>query len=131
MFSNFDREQVRPFSQLTAVARAGMKYGIQDVCVWDCLMLGTYGRTNPTEQTHYLLEQWEELRRALAETHALGSSVSMLINNRLVSPTSQFYTCRGSPGVMRMREAASAPNRPRSQEEAGRVSRIGWDPRPW
>ncbi len=109
IFSNFDGEPVRPFNQLPAVARAGMKYGIQDVCVWDTLMLGTYGRTNPTEQTHYPPEQWEELRRALAETHALGSSVSMLINNRLVSPTSHFYTRRGSPGVMRMRDGSIRP----------------------
>ncbi len=109
IFSNFDGEPVRPFSQLPAVVEAGLKYGITDVCIWDYLMLGTYGRTNPTEQTNYPAEQWEELRQALAAAHRLGASVSMLINNRLVSPTSHFYRRRGSPGVMRMRDGSPRP----------------------
>jgi hypothetical protein len=109
IFTNFDGEPVRPFSQLPAVARAGMKYGVADVCVWDYRMLGTYGRTNPTDQTDYPPAQWEELRRALAETRALGASVSMLINNRLASPTSHFYTRGGSAGVMRMRDGSVRP----------------------
>ena len=109
MFSSFDGEPMRSFSDLPAVARAGLKYGIADVCVWDGHMMGTYGRVNKTDLTDYPAPKWEALRQALAEVRVMGVSASMLINQRLVSPTCDFYTRRGSPGVMRMRDGSVRP----------------------
>ena len=105
-FTSFDGEPVRPLSALPEVARIGLKYGVRDLCVWDYLMLGTYGRVFGAEPTDYPPDEWERLRRGLAEARGLGVSVSMLINYRLISPTSDYYKAGGAGGVLRVRDGS-------------------------
>jgi hypothetical protein len=121
MFSTFDGEPIRPFRSLPDVARAGLKYGIQDVVVWDYRMLGTYGRVNPGTLTDYPAAQWAELRQALTETRALDVHTGMLINQRLVSPTSDFFRSGGEPGAMRLRDGWL---RPEPTPVSGRAAEI-------
>ncbi len=105
-FTNFDGEPVRPLSALPDVARSGLKYGVRDLCVWDYLMLGTYGRVYGAEPTAYSDADWETLRRGLAEARQMGVTTSMLINYRLISPSSDYYKAGGAAGVIRLRDGS-------------------------
>jgi hypothetical protein len=106
VFTSFDGTPVHRLSEIPAIAQAGIKYGIYDLCVWDYLMLGTYGRVNPAGIADFPSSQEGELRRALADTRQMGVSTSMLINHRLVSPTNTAYRAQWERGIMRMRDGS-------------------------
>ena len=109
VFTSFDGTPVHSLDEIPAIAQGGIKYSIYDLCVWDYLMLGNYGRTNPADIASYSEDQDQVLRRALSETRKLGISTSMLINHRLVSPTSNFYKSGGEAGIIQTRDGSLRP----------------------
>ena len=85
-FRNFDETPIRSFDTLPAVAAAGRKYGVDHLCVWDSAFLGTY--MTPVKRD--MLEMTEGDRAALSEgirrARAEGTTVSALVNPRLIDP---------------------------------------------
>lgn len=91
MFNGFDGQPIRPLAEMADTAKIGLKYGIQDLCVWDYPMLGIYGRLTSDRITDYSLENWETMRRGVAAVKALGVTVSTILNQRAVSSTCDFW----------------------------------------
>lgn len=85
-FRGFDGTPIRDFTELGAVAAAGMRYGVRHLCVWDYLTLGNYARHGPQDLTDYAEAEQETLRRGLHEVRAGGTDVSALINFRHPNP---------------------------------------------
>jgi len=85
LFRDFAGRNIRPFSQLPKIAQKGIEFGIRDICVWDHTFMGAYmhaGTAAPFEESPRRLE---ELRKALAETNAMGVNTSTLLNTRLAT----------------------------------------------
>ena len=91
LFRSFDGTAMRPFSELPAIARAGVQAGMPHVCVWDYSMLGAYSRFDDIPQLQLSAERASELRGAIEASRALGAHVSSLQNYRLMNPTTQLY----------------------------------------
>jgi len=104
VFRDFDGRPFRGFAELAEVARIGKKYGIDDLCVWDYFLLGTYARLHPGHLTEYPEEEWQALRESLADATADGCFVSMLINQRVVGQQSDFFQNGGKAGALRVRD---------------------------
>jgi len=108
LFRGFDGYPVRPLEEIARVAEIGLKYGIRDLCVWDNLMLGTYCRLNPVGLTDYPAEEWETMRRGVADARNLGVTMSMLINQRTVGMQSDFWQSGGGQqAAMRLRDGSA------------------------
>lgn len=101
IFRSFDGEPLRPLEAIPRIARAGLRYGVEDLCVWDYYPLGLYGRLNPADPDGYPDDEREVLREALAEARRLGVTVSALVNHRLLAPTSDFAHRGGLEAALR------------------------------
>ena len=105
----WDGTPIWPLSAIPKIIREGIPYGIFDLCVWDYLMLGNQARINPADIADFSPAEEASLRQALAEARGLGGFTSMLINYRVVSPTSHFFKTGGEGGALRMRDGSLRP----------------------
>jgi len=85
-FSYFDGTPVRPYTALPEIAATGREYGVNELCVWDRLSLGTYVRLAPEEDLlQYNPDDRKVLSRAIHKAVKSGSDVSALVNFRLMN----------------------------------------------
>lgn len=85
LFRDFAGRNIRPFSELPKIARKGLALGIRDVCVWDHTIMGAYMHAGTAATLEDSPQRLDELRKALAETNALGVHTSPLLNTRLAT----------------------------------------------
>ena len=92
-FSYFDGTPVRPYESLPAIAAAGRKYEVRELCVWDRLSLRIYGTAySPDEDIlKYNLEDRQILSEAIRKAVAGGTDVSALVNFRVINPSLDVF----------------------------------------
>jgi hypothetical protein len=99
---NFDGVPNHRLRDVARLAQDGMKYGVEDLCVWDPTA-GVYLRPDDGDF-------WEEfdpsqspndLRAGLAEAKRRGANVSVLVNYRLIRGNSSLYQRIGAQQVQR------------------------------
>ena len=92
-FNYFDGTPVRPYESLPAIAAAGRKYGVRELCVWDRLSLGTYGTAYlPDEDMlKYNPEDRQAITQSIHKAVAGGTDVSALVNFRLMNPSLDVF----------------------------------------
>ena len=80
----FSGEPYHEFSEMPAFARDSMKYGVNDLMIWD-YAASVYSRPDRGDFWEMPPERLAELKDALAEVRRLGSSASAFVNWRLAS----------------------------------------------
>jgi len=94
------------YEDIPRLAGAGLKYGVDDLCLWTLSHFGLYCRPEAWEGSDLLEERDpdyspEGLRSALTEAKELGVNVSALVNFRLIQRYSEVYRKFGRENVMR------------------------------
>lgn len=89
-FKGFNGEVYHELSEIGAIARDGMKYGVSDLCVWD-LFAQVYTRPDAGGFWEMPSERIEELKKGLAEAKELGCNTSTLVNFRLATERSNVF----------------------------------------
>jgi len=94
------------YEDIPKLAEAGLKYGVEDLCLWTTSHFGLYMRPPAWEGIELLEEgdpafRQEDLRAALAEAKRRGVNVSALVNFRLIARESSLYRKTGEKNVMR------------------------------
>ena len=89
-FMGFNGELYHDLTEIPAIARDGMRYGVHDLCVWDVpsqLYLrpdtGGFWETEP--------ERLAALRQGLADAKALGCNTSPLLNLRNITRRCRLF----------------------------------------
>lgn len=102
MTRNFDGVPNHRFDDIPRLARAGLEYGIEDLCLWDPIA-GVYLRPDDGDfwEEFDPSQSLDELRAALAEAKRLGTNVSTLVNFRLIRGNSSLYDRIGEAQVQR------------------------------
>jgi hypothetical protein len=90
-FRGFDGTPFRSLESLRAVAEEGRKYGVDQLVVWDHLMLGQYARTSDTDLLEYPFDERRALTETLTRLKREGTNVSAIMNFRLANPAFSIY----------------------------------------
>lgn len=81
-FRGFDGTPIRPLDAIPQAAKAGRRYGIDALCVWDMLTLGNYARHDPHDLTDYSPGERATIQHGLRQAEAAGTKTCALINFR-------------------------------------------------
>ncbi len=89
---NFDGQANHRFRDIPKLAADGLKYGVEDLCVWDPIA-GVYLRPDDGDfwEEFDPSQSLDDLRAALAQAKRVGANVSTLVNYRLVREHSRLY----------------------------------------
>lgn len=90
-FRGFDGTPFRSLDSLRSVAEDGRKYGVDQLVVWDHLMMGQYARSNDSDLMEYSFEERRALTETLARLKREGVNVSAIMNFRLANPAFSIY----------------------------------------
>ena len=80
----FSGERYHEFSELPAIARDAMRYGVRDLMIWDNTA-SVYYRPDRGDFWEMAPKRKRELKLALAEVKRLGTAVSAFVNWRLAA----------------------------------------------
>jgi len=99
---NFDGVPNHRFRDIPQLAEAGLRYGVEDLCVWDPIA-GVYLRPDDGDfwEEFDPSQSLDDLRVALAEAKRAGTNVSVLVNYRLIRANSPLYRKIGEEQVQR------------------------------
>ncbi|MEW5979322.1 MAG: DUF6259 domain-containing protein [Acidobacteriota bacterium] len=86
----FSGERYHEFSELPAIARDAMKFGVRDLMIWD-YTASVYYRPDRAGFWEMSRQREEELRRALAELRRLGCSITSYVNWRLAAEYNESW----------------------------------------
>ena len=86
----FSGEPHHEFSELPAIARDAMKYGVHDLMIWDNTA-SVYWRPDRGGFWEMPPPRLRELKRALAEVRGLGCSVTSFVNWRLAAESNSTW----------------------------------------
>ena len=87
----FDGTPIRGLESIPEIARVGRKYGVDQLCVWDFLILGNYTKHADLDILNFNDVEKEILRKGLHQAKKEGTDVSALINFRITNPMSTLY----------------------------------------
>ncbi|MBN2202457.1 hypothetical protein JW777_10915, partial [bacterium] len=87
----FDGTPFRGLDSVPAVAAAGRKYGVNQLCIWDFITLGNYSKHADRDLLDYSPEERSVLSRGLAQARTEGTNVNALINFRLGNPNQTLF----------------------------------------
>ncbi len=98
----FDGKPLRRFSDIPELAREGLEFGVEDLCIWDPIA-GVYLRPDEGDfwEEFDSSQNLDHLRKGLAEAKRLGVNVSTLVNFRLIRGNSKLYREIGEEQVQR------------------------------
>lgn len=97
----FDGTPIRGLETIPEIARVGRKYGVNQLCIWDYMMLGNYTKYADVDLLDYTDEEKETLRKGLCLAKKERTNVSALINFRCTNPMSTLYKKESYTEVMR------------------------------
>lgn len=101
MLRSFDGTRINEIESLTEHARAGRKYGIKHLSVWDYLMLGNYTiYEKDLDLFNYTDEEQTRLQKAIAAVKQEGTTISGLVNFRHINVRSTLYDEYKSEAVL-------------------------------
>lgn len=96
MLRGFDGKPIGHFSELPEIAKAGLKYGITDIQIWDPMGAGIYCRYDKGDYWEPYDDQTPTvLSKYVKQTRELGVDVAPLVNYRLISRDSPQWIKRG------------------------------------
>jgi hypothetical protein len=96
-FRGFDGALFHGLDEIPAIAETGLRYGVDQLCVWDQLMLGHYVMRPAGELFDYAEDEQALLRQGLGQAKAMGVNVHALLNFRHVNssfPCHQPYVAK-------------------------------------
>jgi len=98
----FDGTPFHRFSEIPRLARDGLQFGVEDLCIWDPIA-GLYLRPDEGDfwEEFDPSQSLDDLRGALAKTRRMGVNVSTLVNFRLIRGNSELYQRIGEELVRR------------------------------
>ena len=98
----FDGTPFHRFSEIPDLAADGLRYGVEDLCVWDPIA-GLYLRPDDGDywEEFDTSRNTDDLREALERVRDMGVNASMLLNLRLVRGNSSLYREIGEERSMR------------------------------
>ncbi len=79
---SFSGENQHEFSELPAIAQDAMRFGVNDLMIWDCAA-SVYMRPDRGDFWEMPETSRQELKKSLAEVKSLGCSVTAFVNWRL------------------------------------------------
>ncbi len=98
----FDGTPFHRFKEIPQLARDGLEFGVEDLCIWDPIA-GVYLRPDEGDFWDEFdpAQSLDDLRAALAEARKMGVNVSTLVNFRLIRNNSELYARIGEGLVLR------------------------------
>lgn len=90
-FRGFDGTPFRSLDSLRSVAEEGRNFGVDQLVIWDHLMLGQYARTSDMDLLEYPFEERRMLTETLTRLKREGTNVSAIMNFRLANPAFSIY----------------------------------------
>ena len=87
----FDGTPMRGLESIPDIARIGRKYGVDQLCIWDFVLIGNYAKHADLDLLDYTDAEKEILRKVLSQAKKEGTDVSALVNFRLTNPMSTLY----------------------------------------
>ena len=87
----FDGTPFNPLDSIPALAEAGRRFGVNDLCLWDYITNGNYAKHEDRDLLDFTEEEKTTIRAGLARAKEEGTNVSALINFRLINPTQSLF----------------------------------------
>jgi hypothetical protein len=79
------------FDEIPAIAAAGRRYGVDDLCLWDYTCNGNYAKYADVDLLDFTGEQKRLLKAGLARAKAEGTNVNALVNFRLLNAAQSLF----------------------------------------
>jgi hypothetical protein len=89
-FTGFNGEFYHDFSEIPTIVRDTMRYGVNDLCLWD-VIAQVYLRPDTGGFWEAPPERLEKLRRGLDAARQLGCNTSTLVNFRLITARNRLW----------------------------------------
>lgn len=91
----FDGTPLNEIESIPDLARAGLKYGVEYLNVWDYLMGGEYARHEDRELFDYSADEARQIREGIQEARKAGCTVAGILNVFSANPTTSLYRREG------------------------------------
>jgi hypothetical protein len=87
----FDGAPFNDLDAIPAIAAAGRRYGVEQLCLWDHILLGNYCKAVDADLLEYPEAEKQAIVRGLAQARAEGTNVSALVNWRVCNSMSSLW----------------------------------------
>jgi len=97
----FDGTPFHTLDSIPAIAEAGRRYGVNDLCIWDYMTNGNYAKRADYDLLDHTDEQKSIIKAGLAKAKSEGTNVNALVNFRLLNSAQSLFRREGHAEIIR------------------------------